>query len=349
MSSYPLHNSFIPLNISRLSHNVHGPHDQAFHALWNELREEYDDLVSKGYTGEGFIGQGSRLGGRNVPVREMRRQARASAERRKVLSAGSGRKLGGAPVLRGTDMRQVIADAAARRLTITQGCASNTKQGDEIAAEGAKSGDFRTKAQEADANERAIAQALWELVQEEEALKAGLPADAWKTENVTFNPNAGVDFSPEPQARIPPKPRDVQPARPQSTPSVDDPPLSKPPISSSWACPVCTLVNRGTYLICDACGIERVSSAISPSTSRSSSANTISRSRPLPATVPAKPIPLAHNRDLQPPQPALKRKLSHSDLIPQKNMGWNCRRCGTWMEHKWWTCSACGLMKDSSM
>lgn len=75
----------------------------------------------KGYTGEGFLSQGKRLGGRSMPIDEARRVARAAAERRRTLAAGSGQRLGGAPVLRGTDMRRVIADAAQRRIDVTKG------------------------------------------------------------------------------------------------------------------------------------------------------------------------------------------------------------------------------------
>jgi len=301
----------------------------------------------KGYTGEGFLGQGSRLGGRNIPMREMRRQARASAERRKTLSAGSGRKLGGAPVLRGVDMRQVIADAAARRLTITQGCASNTKQGDEIADQEARNGGgFRTKAEEEDANERAISEALWELVQEDEARKVGLPANAWKEEGLAFEADGDGD--------IPQKSKPLGPQKPESEDSNPRPlcPMpgpsdhEQPKTPTSWACAICTLVNPGSFLVCDACGIER------PLSSHSTSAPTLdpTKSRRNPTSTSTNTTASSRQpvTNRKPPPPTPKRRLSHSDLLPPKRLGWNCRRCGAFMESKWWTCSACGLMKDSS-
>lgn len=77
----------------------------------------------KGYTGEGFLSQGKRLGGSRIPLDEARRRARAAAEQRKALAKNSGKRLGGAPVLRGTDMRKLRADAAQRRIEVTNGCA----------------------------------------------------------------------------------------------------------------------------------------------------------------------------------------------------------------------------------
>ena len=107
--------------LHELSHNVHGPHDAKFHALWDQLRKEYEGLVSKGYTGEGFLSDGHRLGGRGVPRDEARRIARNAAEKRRTLYSGSGQKLGGRPVPVGTDIRRVIVDAIERRNTVLKG------------------------------------------------------------------------------------------------------------------------------------------------------------------------------------------------------------------------------------
>ena len=163
--------------LHELSHNVHGPHDEKFHALWDQLRKEYEALISKGYTGEGFLSKGNRLGGRSVPRDEARRIARAAAERRQALTTGSGQKLGGRGIRVGDDVRRVIADAAERRVMIEKGCGSHNKNLSErevieIADEAEESG-FKTKAEEDAANDQAIAQALWDLVQEDEKEKFG--------------------------------------------------------------------------------------------------------------------------------------------------------------------------------
>ena len=121
--------------LHELAHNVVGPHNQEFHALWDKLRDEHEALLRKGYTGEGFLGRGNRLGGRGVPISEARRLARASAERRRNLTAGSGQKLGGQGIMRGQNPRAVIAAAAEKRMKIERGCASATDRGRQIARE----------------------------------------------------------------------------------------------------------------------------------------------------------------------------------------------------------------------
>lgn len=124
-----------------------------------------------------------------MPIQEMRRQARAAAEQRKVRTQGSGQKLGGALIPYGMDIRQVIADAAQSRMAITKGCASERQDAVAIGEEASQNG-FRTKAEEDDANDRAIAQALWELVQEQEARKAGVMD--WRSDGLTWNPGEGL-------------------------------------------------------------------------------------------------------------------------------------------------------------
>lgn len=175
---------FLPLEqvvdtmLHELSHNVWGEHDSNFHKLWDELRDEHEALVRKGYTGEGFLGEGKKLGGsgygRPPPLHEMRQRARASAEKRKTqstLGQGSGQRLGGTPLhAYGGDVREVIANQVTRRNTINKGCGSGRSDATQL-AEQASNNTFKTKAEEDDANNRAIAQALMELMEEEEAAK----------------------------------------------------------------------------------------------------------------------------------------------------------------------------------
>ena len=154
--------------LHELSHIVHGPHDHKFNNLWNELRDEHQSLLAKGYTGEGFLSSGHRLGGKRIPLDEMRRQARIAAEKCKASTnpTSGGHRLGGNQNTRGVDMRQIRADAATRRNSITKGCASGSDQAGKLNHQ-AERGGFRTKAEEDDANDVAIAQALQELMEEE--------------------------------------------------------------------------------------------------------------------------------------------------------------------------------------
>ncbi|MBE3046482.1 hypothetical protein IMZ48_28925, partial [Candidatus Bathyarchaeota archaeon] len=106
--------------LHELSHNVHGPHDDKFHALWDQLRSEQEDLIRKGYTGEGFLGRGQMLGGRQIPPHERQRRWREAQDRRnkddKNRIVKPGRKLGGNAVTPRDDIRAVIARAAESRL-----------------------------------------------------------------------------------------------------------------------------------------------------------------------------------------------------------------------------------------
>lgn len=416
---------FIPLEqvvdtmLHELSHIIWGAHDSNFHALWDELRDEHETLIRKGYSGEGFLSAGHKLGGGRVPPpHEMRRLAHASAEKRRVLSKGSGQKLGGTPLHRGQDVRKVIADAATRRTqnaSINKGCASGTRDAGKLSDEAANH-TFTTKAEEDDANDRAIAQAIFDLMEEEEERKLkgtfqAAPTDgglAWSPENGLYTPDSsrppsadsshrpelseeeqlkwamqesmksppaiGVDGPPS-QVSLPVP--DVR--RPASAPPMPD--VSKPILSrnehrpaqsgtpashfagaaeakaaskrkrleggsspsfdrktasatlpdhvdltngaelpangdNEWACEVCTCINPLQFLACDACGVERPPSVGVAAKQRVKSA------APMPTSA----------------QPS----------IPKTSLGWNCTRCGAFMEHKWWTCSACGTMKVSS-
>ncbi|PQE22678.1 hypothetical protein CJF31_00001601 [Rutstroemia sp. NJR-2017a BVV2] len=210
-------NQFLPLEqvvdtmLHELCHNEIGPHNQQFHAMWDQLRKEYEGLLSKGYTGEGFLSDGKRLGGRRVPRHEARRLARIAAEKRQVRSSGSGQKLGGRAVPYGTDIRRVIVDAIERRNTVLKGCGEskmNNKEIKDLADQATQNG-FNTQAEEDEANEAAIAQAMWELVQEDHKKEYGdlyIPPSA---QNPTGNGGGNLDpqTMEEPSSSPPPSSR----------------------------------------------------------------------------------------------------------------------------------------------
>lgn len=352
--------------LHELCHNVWGPHDENFHALWNQLRDEHEALVRKGYTGEGFLGQGRTLGGSGrIPKDEARRRARAAAEKRRQLSVGSGQKLGGRAVQRGEDIRKIIADAAQRRMTITKGCASETEQGNRIARDVEQNQNgFRTKAEEDDANERAIMLAYIDLIQEEEKEKYG---DSYVPPSATNPAGMRATMSPPPKqssqsastsAIPPPIPKDTKPNVTQEKPSQQSSTsnFSTDMISlegsdeshnnDSWACSVCTLVNPDQFLACDVCGTERPSAAPPRSSSAFTQSAVSSRSTVHSSTsrreTPNAPKPRLNAYD------SLKRLEKQEKAKPEKPMGWLCHRCGNWMEQQWWTCASCGEMKLSS-
>lgn len=333
----------------RLSHIVHGPHDEHFHKLWNQLREEYEQLIRKGYTGEGFLSEGRKLGGGRIPMQEAKRRARAAAETRKTLTAGSGQKLGGAPVRRGQDIRKVIADAATRRATVTKGCASgtNAEREKEIMRETNKNG-TRTKAEDEDENEEAIMLAFIDLVQKEEREKYGPDYSPPSKENPWGSQKAPIDITSETTPFLdqskqkyfgskPLIPTSTKPPPPNSAPSHRK---SVPPVlDESWTCDICTLVNPSNYLCCDACQTEKPSPPSSP-------VNAPARNQSLPST---RNLP-SSIRDSN-SKKAVRSLMSLEATAaqqPPKPLGWLCHNCATYMESEWWTCSQCGTMKLSS-
>lgn len=372
---------FIPIEqvvdtmLHELCHIIHGPHNQQFHALWNQLRDEHEELALKGYTGEGFLSQGRRLGGSKIPLEEARRQARAAAEQRRRLSAGSGQRLGGAPVLRGTDMRKVIADAAQRRIDVTQGCASGTERGTQLAEEASRNG-FRTKAEEDDANERAIMQAYIEMIEEEEREKYGS----------SYIPPSQTNPAGSRSLRPPSVPEHTKPP-PQSAPGVYVQ-TDNVPRAESWTCPICTLDNPSTFLCCGACAVERPTQTITqtpfelelerewereqqhqreqkharardrececerkrPTEEKqgkdnrnlNTNPNRADHKRPCPAPDTMDRVGFKSRTRAVQSLEALER------AAQKRPLGWVCHLCGAFMEMEWWTCSSCGVMKRAS-
>lgn len=352
--------------LHELSHNVFGPHDAKFHALWDQLREEYEGLIRKGYTGEGFLSEGRKLGGRSVPRDEARRIARAAAEKRRTLTAGSGEKLGGAPLRPGQDIRKVIVDAIERRNRVTKGCGSTNHNEVEIIELGhqATTKGFRTKADEDKANEEAIAQALWELVQEDEKAKYGSDY----VQPSQSNPSGSMEHSdpstdsqtsaPPPQKRSKPTPepsrsphqsRLLQHGAPKvplaskpNLPSNNSFKLSNSQALNSNSRPEPTAASKPLYdlkptaekwkgipkWICPICTCHN------PETFLCCDACTTER-----PTAEAREYVFENEERPQPPSKALAK--------PAPKM-WTCHVCGNKMEEQWWTCSACETMKLKS-
>ncbi|KAH7319363.1 zinc ion binding protein-like protein [Rhexocercosporidium sp. MPI-PUGE-AT-0058] len=362
-------NQFLPMEqvvdtmLHELSHNVHGPHDAKFHALWDQLRKEYEGLLSKGYTGEGFLSDGHKLGGRRVPRDEARRIARNAAEKRRTLSSGSGQKLGGRPVPVGTDIRQVIVGAIERRNTVLKGCGSSNKDDEEIKilADAATQNGFKTKAEEDEANDRAIAQALWDLVQEDEKKEYGNSYIPPTPANPTGN--GGGDVGPSTATAVK---REV-PSSPAKRKT------EAPPVRQHSDRPVSRLVAEGS---------KKPTPKPSPSRAATTpvSGPTATVSPQVPTQVqsfdPPSPTPLAsgwtcpictlHNHinflacdacSSERPVEVTKqlgaaeqrrKAASTTQNLRSQAQTWTCSQCTTIMEQKWWTCSTCGKLKDSS-
>ncbi|RAL12103.1 metalloendopeptidase WSS1 [Aspergillus homomorphus CBS 101889] len=330
--------SIVDTMLHELCHIVHGPHNQQFHALWNQLRDEHLELTLKGYTGEGFLSKGQRLGGRQMPVEEARRRARVAAEQRRALSAGSGQRLGGTGASRGTDMRQVIADAAQKRREVMNGCASGADNSAELAEEASRNG-FRTKAEEDDANERAIMEAVIDLIEQEEREKYG-PSYIPPSQQNPAGPRSTL--SPPP---IPESSRPVASSHPQASDDLisDDKSYSQP-----WSCPTCTLDNPAEFLCCDACASERPR----PSTNRSVSEPVIIMpNAPAVQNSRSNKRPLSQSTSQDTSKNKARAKAPSSTRPQEANkrrLGRTCRACGSFMEVEWQFCSNCGTSKQES-
>ncbi|KAF2099370.1 WLM-domain-containing protein [Rhizodiscina lignyota] len=350
--------------LHELCHIKRGPHDEIFHALWNELRDEAERQLMRGFTGEGFMGKGQALGGRRMPYEEMQRQARAQAQRnhaerqRRQGPYGPGHKLGGYAQPR-PPSREAVRDAAIRRAEVTKGCASGTEEGKK-ALEQAKRNGFETKAQEDEANELAIQQAMIELMEEDEERKLA----GWKPaeEGLTWTKEGGLEFA--------------QPSNPPAVPTNSKPP---PSVLNGSTRPAQNGHTRHAPRPVDRHG-RPVSRLVADADAR--------KNKPLPSIPSDVPLDASSSRSAAvPPEPISPiwacevctlenpsnylaceacgaersfESLKHSSnqplptWLPDSNskdddpMGWNCRYCGSFMEKQWWTCSACGLMKAAS-
>lgn len=361
-------NQFLPYEnvvdtmLHELAHIVHGPHNQQFHALWDQLRDECQGLLMKGYTGEGFLGEGRRLGGARVPEAEARRLAREAAEKRRVKAAlgrGSGQRLGGAGPRPGEDIRQVIARAAERRNAVLKGCGSerfNDREIYEIADTATKNG-FKTQAEEDEANEAAIAQALWELVQEDEKAKYGQSyvrpsADHPGGRGGGFLISDAVGAASE----AGPSNNGIQPVVGRESKDTEQGATNgdrQDPVF--WVCGTCTLHNPQQYLCCEACGSERTQAKRPRSRAEDHATEPAKKKPGTTTTSTASTIDLTGDSPQKPKKhdAHASKKQAHVSSSspppgPASNWVWICSFCGTAMERQWWTCSVCGKMKESS-
>ncbi|KAL0715105.1 hypothetical protein Bca4012_064427 [Brassica carinata] len=122
--------------LHELCHNAHGPHNASFYKLWDELRKECEELMSKGITGtgQGFDVPGKRLGGfsRQPPLSSLRATAAKAAEKRllagNLLPSGPQRLGGDSSIMSHLTPIQAAAMAAERRLLDDIWCGSQSSE-----------------------------------------------------------------------------------------------------------------------------------------------------------------------------------------------------------------------------
>lgn len=352
---------------ARLTHNVHGPHDEKFHRFLKELEDEYTAVRIAGYSGEGFYSNGTRLGvGRshNPSMTDARRQALAAAEKRRALSTGSGQKLGGGTKNNVTtpnyqELRERAAAAALRRARISKTCGAESGVRDrgrmEADAERAIMNGFRTQTEEDNANEQAILQAAIDLIAEGER-EEEMQRKAWEERGgyvwiedddepipvpvlvaASTAQSAGSKHSRSASSEHSPAPESKR-SVPSNPPFLDTPPTYEEALGISpitWACDLCTLINPASNANCDACGVRRPEEDLE-----------------------IVEVPRRQSRTSQPIRPGgLKRSTSVGtkrrvrfgpDPVTSTKRMWDCHNCTTANDPGWWTCTACGIMKLSS-
>lgn len=365
-------NQFLPFEqvvdtmLHELSHIVHGPHDKNFHALWDQLRDEHEALLRKGYTGEGFLGRGNKLGGSDrIPMHEARRKARAAAEKRRTLTAGSGQRLGGSTPLprNAQEARDRIIAAIERRKIIERGCGVGT---DEDQIEATTRPDSKniitTRAPKVDVDDETMMRAFIDLIQEEErgihgssylppsqdnpsgmrAIEAPPPLSpntlraqqaAIESALTKGNSSPALPTDTKPKAKavsksaVQTRPTPSHLSRPTPITKPTPPAQPKPvPKPETWTCPACTLVNLIDTTSCDAC----------------------EGPRPSEFSPPKKDVPNALKPRLKSEDAWARIKAQEDARNQAKAAAWGCQSCGTFNDQMWWSCQNCGSVKTSS-
>ncbi|CAA6666169.1 unnamed protein product [Spirodela intermedia] len=120
--------------LHELCHIEHGPHNALFYKLWDDIRKECEELITKGIivTGQGFDVPGRRLGGvsRQPPLSSLGKTALVAAEKRKLIASllpSGPKRLGGdSSIMASLTPVQAAAMAAERRILDDLWCASES-------------------------------------------------------------------------------------------------------------------------------------------------------------------------------------------------------------------------------
>ncbi|KAI5847092.1 WLM domain-containing protein [Morchella snyderi] len=269
--------------LHELTHNLHGPHDAVFHACLKGLEDEYLAARVAGYSGEGFLSDGNRLGAGRASdpptVADARQRALAAAEKRAAAQKRRGRPTNtrrpagsssssssssnnsnssGGGIL--AVMGQRITGALAR-IRAPKACGGETEGKDrgrlEEDAERAIRGGFRTQAEADEADEAAILRAAIELIMIGERQEEEERRRAWQLEKERERLQGGHpavnNIKKEAPALVP-----VSAAGSRHAPIFLEPPTwPQNQNRATWTCGVCTLINPVSLQNCDACGIQR--------------------------------------------------------------------------------------------
>ncbi|RPB10174.1 WLM-domain-containing protein [Morchella conica CCBAS932] len=335
--------------LHELTHNLHGPHDEVFHAYLKGLEDEYIAARIAGYNGEGFYSEGNRLGAGRAPrpstIADARRRALAAAEKRHVQSnPGSTQRLGSSSASANpperAGMRERIASAALRRIRAPRSCGGESGGRDrgrmEEEAERAIRNGFRTQAEAEEADEAAILRAAIELIEigereereeEERRRRSWMQRDGyvWIEDEepvpvpAARAPDAGARHSRSRSGRSGgsrhvPIPIDLDHPAPHQG-------------GSTWACNLCTLINPTSHRNCDACGVQRTGGGGDGDIQI--------------LDAPPGPRPPGGLRGASSGRKRERVRFGINPVTPARRM-WDCGRCRGTNDVEWPACAGCG-------
>ncbi|KAM3429112.1 hypothetical protein NHJ13734_008311 [Beauveria thailandica] len=207
--------------LHELCHNDIGPHNAAFHALWDKLRDEHMTLTLGDSIGASLVSSGDgRLGGSELSPEVVAagcERGLVLPGRRGAVGGRGGHLHGGSRTALTLEARRAQAERAGRRRRALEGCGANGLNEAQIRNiwETVRRNGFRTTAGEA------IALALEDLMGE-----GRKPTRRRRRPNEDAAATRSGSGSGSESGR-----RGVE-----------------------WTCPVCTLINPTTQLYCDVCG-----------------------------------------------------------------------------------------------
>ncbi|TYI47259.1 hypothetical protein E1A91_D13G160400v1 [Gossypium mustelinum] len=250
--------------LHELCHNAHGPHNASFYKLWDELRKECEELMSKGITGtgEGFDLPGRRLGGfsRQPPLSSLRQTASAAAENRACLGSllpSGPKRLGGDSTIRDAlSPIQAAAMAAERRLQDDIWCGSHCS---EIAGDEESSVD--TLQDHLDLDQGGESSSINDVSSRHSfggtSLKRSHGQDKPESSFVDLTTNEGAKSPKRSCKSTNLIPHQSSSSVTSSAPMLNDDSPENQGVAAVWECQSCTLLNPPLAPICKLCCTER--------------------------------------------------------------------------------------------
>ncbi|CAB4486477.1 unnamed protein product [Rhizophagus irregularis] len=240
--------------LHELTHIKFGPHDSSFYNLLDELNDEYDVLLTQGFTGGGFFSDGKRVGegiSHNVSPALARQKALEAAEKRRKterIMTNGGRRLGGSSGGYGLPTRELAAMAAERRTRDNFWCGSEQNRS------GIKKptvGSTTTRPDvKATTSKSSPIGSQWTCSQCTFINRPmALQCDVCLAERPLDNGTSS--YLPEPVIKKPTV------GSTTTRPNVKATTSKSSPIGSQWTCSQCTFINRPMASQCDVCLTER--------------------------------------------------------------------------------------------